>query len=171
MPKTYHLNSSQMLTLLLFTLALGSVTTQFFVHFTPAKASASPLPTTQESAPIAKSKGHPVVHFEIGCKSLSKTSDFYSKLFDWQMKPTPMSANIKTGSEKGIEGHITSLGHEPEHYVAFYVEVEDIKAYLEKAKSLGGKVLVPAVKIPTGHFAWIADPDGNIVGLLQPKKP
>ncbi|MCW3055978.1 MAG: hypothetical protein JWN14_5148 [Chthonomonadales bacterium] len=51
------------------------------------------------------------------------------------------------------------------------VEVEDLKSYLEKAVALGGKTLVPPIQIPTGHFAWLSDPDGNVVGLLQPKKP
>ena len=49
----------------------------------------------------------------------------------------------------------------------FYVEVEDVKEYLDKAVTLGGKVLVPPVKIPTGTFAWFADPEGNMIGLLK----
>jgi uncharacterized protein len=51
----------------------------------------------------------------------------------------------------------------------FYVEVDDISAYLKRAESLGGKTIVPPVPIPTGTFAWFADPDGNNVGLLQRK--
>ena len=44
------------------------------------------------------------------------------------------------------------------------------QAYLDKAKSLGGKTLVPPVEIPTGSFAWMQDPEGNTLGLWQPKK-
>ena len=40
---------------------------------------------------------------------------------------------------------ITALGHEPHHHTIFYVDVDDVGAYLEKAKSLGGKMLVPQV--------------------------
>ncbi|HXC47283.1 MAG TPA: hypothetical protein VNU20_03260 [Candidatus Sulfotelmatobacter sp.] len=32
--------------------------------------------------------GRPVVHFEIGCRNLQKTQEFYSQMFDW--KPQPM---------------------------------------------------------------------------------
>jgi len=118
-----------------------------------------------------KKMGRPVVHFEIGCRSTAKTGEFYSKLFDWQIKPqSAMASNIQITPGKGIDGHITALGHDPQNYVTVYVEVDDIKAALEKAKALGGKTVVPAVPIPTGHFAWFSDPDGNIVGLLQPKK-
>jgi hypothetical protein len=30
---------------------------------------------------------------------------------------------------------------------------------------------VPPVEIPTGTFAWLADPDGNIVGLWKAREP
>jgi len=112
----------------------------------------------------------PVVHFEIGCRYRAKTGDFYSNLFGWQIGPGPAS-NIETGSPQGIPGHITSLGHEPEHYTMFYVDVEDVQAALDQAVALGGKKLVGPVKLPTGMFAWFADPDWNMIGLLKTAKP
>jgi predicted enzyme related to lactoylglutathione lyase len=113
--------------------------------------------------------GRPVVYFEIGCRDSAKTREFYADLFDWQITEAGPASVIQTNGEKGIDGHITSLGHEPENYVTFYVEVDDLQAYLDKATALGGKMLVPPIEIPTGRFAWLSDPDGNIVGLLQPK--
>jgi hypothetical protein len=115
--------------------------------------------------------GRPVVHFEIGCRDRAKTGDFYSKLFGWQITAAGPASNIQTGSPQGISGHITSLGHEPEHYTMFYVDVEDVQAALDKAKELGGRAIVGPIKIPTGTFAWFADPDGNTIGLLQAPKP
>lgn len=76
---------------------------------------------------------------------------------------------VQTGSQEGIQGHMTALGHEPFHYTIFYVQVESIEDSLAKAQALGGKMLVPKVDIPTGSFAWIADPEGNTVGLWKPK--
>jgi uncharacterized protein len=73
---------------------------------------------------------------------------------------------IATG-DGGIAGHITSLGHEPHHFTHFYVLVDDLQAALDKANALGGKTVVPPVEIPTGAFAWFADPDGNTVGLFR----
>jgi predicted enzyme related to lactoylglutathione lyase len=72
---------------------------------------------------------------------------------------------METG--KGITGHVTTLGHEPYHYTIFYVEMDDLQAYLDKAASLGGKTLVPPVPIPTGTLARMQDPEGNI-GLWKP---
>jgi predicted enzyme related to lactoylglutathione lyase len=112
---------------------------------------------------------NPVVHFEIGCRDSDKTQEFFSKLFGWTMKSMGPAAMISTGSDEGIVGHITALGHEPHHYVTIYVQVDDIEAHLAKAGKLGGKTLVPATEVPgMGHFAWFADPDGNHIGLWKP---
>src|SRR5467141_4277546 len=112
--------------------------------------------------------GRPVVHFEIGCKDSAKTEECYKKLFDWKIEAMGPAAMI-AAEAGGMTGHITALGHEPHHYTIFYVDVDDVAAHLEKAKSLGGKMLVQHVEIPTGTFAWMQDPEGNTVGLGRPR--
>ena len=115
---------------------------------------------------------NPVVHFEIGCRDLEKTVEFYKQLFDWQMSPGEIATEISTGEGEPVTGHIVSLGHEPHTYTNFYVQVPDASKALEKAESLGGKILIPPVPIPDGSgnlFAWFADAEGNTIGLIQPK--
>jgi predicted enzyme related to lactoylglutathione lyase len=111
----------------------------------------------------------PVIHFEIGCRDSAKTADFFSGLFGWNMQPMGPATMIHTGADSGIHGHITALGHEPYRYTMFYVQVDDVQGYLDKAGALGAKTLVPPVEIPTGTFAWFADLDGNTIGLWKPK--
>jgi predicted enzyme related to lactoylglutathione lyase len=113
--------------------------------------------------------GQPVVHFEIGCKDIAKTSHFFSELFGWQTETSGPAAMIDTKTDAGIAGHITALGHEPHNYTIFYVEVDDVKLYLDRAEVLGGKILIPPIDIPTGTFSWFADPEGNLIGLWKPK--
>jgi uncharacterized protein len=113
--------------------------------------------------------GQPVVHFEIGCRDSSRTADFFSRLFGWQTQAMGPATMINTGAGSGIQGHITTLGHEPHHYTIFYVEVDDVQGYLDKATAMGGRMLVPPVEIPTGTFAWFADLEGNTIGLWKPK--
>jgi len=127
-------------------------------------AAAAALPLKSQGV---KPLPHPVVHFEIGCKDIAKTSKFFGDLFGWNIQAGGPAATINTGTPGGLPGHITALGHEPEHYTIFYVEVDDIQASLDKAIALGGKIVVPPVKIPTGTFAWFADPEGNTIGLLK----
>jgi predicted enzyme related to lactoylglutathione lyase len=110
--------------------------------------------------------GNKVVHFEIGCKDSPATQKFYTSLFDWEVSPMGPAAMISTG-EGGIGGHISALGHEPHHYLTFYVEVDDLAAALKKAEELGGKTVIPPQTIPTGSFAWFEDPAGNVVGLWK----
>ncbi len=52
--------------------------------------------------------------------------------------------------------------------VTFYVQVDDLDAYLKKAESLGGRTVVPPTEIPNMvTFAMFSDPDGNAVGLVK----
>ena len=117
-------------------------------------------------------KNHPVVHFEIGCREGEKTREFFAELFGWKISAPEAGMNIDTGSTKGITGHIAELAPEWGNYVTVYVEVEDLEAYLEKAGELGGKTVVPPVTLPgQGSFAWLAAPEGNVIGIWKPEEP
>lgn len=109
--------------------------------------------------------GNPVCHFEIGCRDLSRASKFYAKMFDWQINTQESAAWIRTGTEIG--GHLNQLGHEPRNYVTFYIAVDDVQAYLDRAVALGGKALLPVIDMVSGQFSWFADPEGNVVGLFK----
>lgn len=112
--------------------------------------------------------GRGVVHFEIGCRDTARTKEFYASLFDWKIEQHGPAAMIATGSPSGIQGHITSMGHEPHNYVLMYVEVDDLQAYLDKAAKLGGSTIIPPTPVPgMGHFAWLKDPEGTMVGLWK----
>ena len=113
--------------------------------------------------------GEPVVHWEIGGKDLEKLKGFYGKLFDWQIDSTafPDYAMVNTGQE-GICGGIMQVTDETPPYVTFYVQVDDLQAYLDKAEGLGGKTVVPPTAIPTiGAFAMFTDPEGHGIGLFK----
>lgn len=115
-------------------------------------------------------KNHPVVHFEIGCHNREETREFFAQLFGWEISAPHAGTVIDAGSGGGIGGHIVDLAPEWGTYVTIYVEVEDLEAYLQKAGDLGGKTLVPPVQIPgQGSFAWLAAPEGNIIGIWKPE--
>lgn len=79
--------------------------------------------------------GRPVIHFEIGCRDSKKTQEFYTRMFGWTITEAGPAATMAPGAS-GIEGPITALSHEPYHYTTFYVDVEAVAAYLQKAESL-----------------------------------
>jgi uncharacterized protein len=112
---------------------------------------------------------NPVVHFEIGCHNGSSTREFFSRLFNWEISAPEAGLTIDTGSAADLSGHIVELAPEWGTYVTVYIEVEQLEKYLTKAAKLGGKTLVPPVKIPgRGRFAWLAAPEGNIIGIWEP---
>lgn len=112
--------------------------------------------------------GRPVVYFEIGCRDRAAGSAFYSSLFDWDVDDVGDSSAFTTNAGRGIDGHLAALGHPPHAYTIFYVEVEDLTQTLARAAELGGSTLVGPVVIPDGVFAWLSDPQGNTIGLIQP---
>lgn len=110
-----------------------------------------------------------ICHFEIGCRDRAKAGEFYSKMFDWTLQVDPNMTSVRTGGDIG--GHLNSLGHEPHNYTIFYVMVDDVATALAKAVSLGGKKLVGPVPLPDGtSFGWLADPEGNMIGVYAERK-
>src|ERR1700742_3132929 len=91
-----------------------------------AFAASIPLAAQAQTAG-AKPGANPVVHFEIGCRDRAKTEQYFRSLFGWKVQHGEASSDIDTGSKQGIPGHIIALGHEPQHYTMFYVEVDDVK--------------------------------------------
>ncbi len=112
--------------------------------------------------------GKPVVHWEINAKDASKLQKFYASLFEWQIDANnPMKYGmVNTGGKSGING---GIGPGDKNFgVTFYVEVDDLQAYLNRAQSLGARILVPPTTIPNSvTFAAFTDPEGNRIGLLK----
>ncbi|MGO9480453.1 MAG: VOC family protein [Candidatus Kryptoniota bacterium] len=116
----------------------------------------------------------PVTHFEVNAKDAKRAREFYSNLFDWKINVmSGMNYGmVDTGVKMGINGGIgQAMG--PNSNVTFYVQVEDVQAYIDKAVGLGGMVVIPLTEIPSMvTFANIADPEGNIIGIIKgPQKP
>ncbi len=112
-----------------------------------------------------------VVHFEIGCRDIEKTAEFYKTIFDWDIIPKGSSAPIHTGREDAIPGHINQLGpDEPQHYLTVYIETDTLEDDLRAIESQGGKILVRPIKLADERwFAWFEDIAGNTIGLITPK--
>lgn len=118
--------------------------------------------------------GKPVVHWELWSQNPSKLSDFYARVFDWQIRHIPeMDYHlVETGGEGGINGGIMTpkAGPWPGN-MAFYIDVEDLASYCDKIKQAGGKVIVERMDVPeVGAFALFEDPDGRVLGLWQQNK-
>lgn len=113
--------------------------------------------------------GNPVIRFEIGCKDRPATQRFYENAFGWRIQTGAITGEIDTGAGRGIEGALTALGHDPHTYVMVYMETDDIDAAAARVVAHGGAVVIGPLDIPDGkgRFAWVTDPEGNMLGLFQ----
>jgi len=112
---------------------------------------------------------NPVVHFEVIGKDGKKLQDFYSGVFGWKINAdNPMQYGIVDAGDTGGIGGGISAGDGGTRQVTFYIAVDNPQAYLDKVESQGGKIVMPVTEIPgTVILAQFADPEGNIVGLVD----
>lgn len=111
--------------------------------------------------------GKPVVHWEINARNPSSLHKFYADLFGWKIDANnPINYGMVETGSPGINGGIGPA--DGEGYITFYVQVEDLQAYLEKAERLGGKVVVPPTEVPgMVTYAMFTDPEGFRIGLVK----
>lgn len=109
----------------------------------------------------------PVVYFEIEARDADVLTDFYRRLFNWEIGEgfiRQIPAGIG-GPESGIGGHIRQGERGG---VTLFVQVKDVGAALDLAVELGGTTTSPPFQIPGGALiAGIEDPEGNRVTLVQ----
>ena len=112
---------------------------------------------------------NPVVHFEILGKEPEKLQNFYRDLFDWKIDAdNPMNYGVVDTGDGGMMGGIGGTNLLAGH-LTFYVQVDDLDAYLQKAVSVGGRVMAQPSETGAVRYAVFADPEGNIVGLAESK--
>lgn len=115
---------------------------------------------------------NPVVYFEVGAVENQALVEFYEQLFGWGMRSVaPGYTLIDTGGGGGISGGVGRSGS-GEPWSTFYVEVDDLRATLDRVGSVGGRTVVEPMEIPgMGGFAMFDDPDGVLVGLVGRDRP
>ena len=120
-----------------------------------------------------------VIHFEIHASQPQRLVDFYTALFGWTIKRWGdlLYWTIDTGpaGQPGINGGLLPRrGGPPEEMqpVSSFVctvQVDALDDALERSVKLGATPAFPKLAVPgVGWLAYIKDPDGNLLGLMQP---
>jgi predicted enzyme related to lactoylglutathione lyase len=116
---------------------------------------------------MAEDWSRPMVHWELQAKDAERMAAFYGAMFNWEIAPgrlRTISAGI--GAPETITGHIRESS-DAKGFV-LYFQVLKLGESLKKAEELGGKVVREAFDTPGGQtLAWIDDPEGNRVILVQ----
>jgi hypothetical protein len=116
-----------------------------------------------------------ISHFDISALDVPRAINFYEKIFKWKFKKWDNDEMnywmIKTGpkSETGIDGGMSM--RMKDNYVVNTIEIKSIDKTLEQIKEMNGKVTMEKSPIPgVGYYAQFEDPEGNLLGLLEPNK-
>jgi predicted enzyme related to lactoylglutathione lyase len=114
---------------------------------------------------------NPLCHFEFMTNAPDKCKAFYGAVFDWQFDDESMPGYtlVNTGAEPS-GGILPKPAEAPDVCVNVYFHVDDIDATVKKAADHGATVIVEKTAIPNvGHIAMICDPEGIVIGLMQPQ--
>lgn len=114
-----------------------------------------------------------VVWSEIAVTDLKRATAFYEKLLDGKLKHEtfgPFRIALFPAGEGAVGGCLVhGEGYEPsaKGTVTYLAATPDIDAALERARSLGARVLMPKTALPgeQGYIAHVADCEGNRIGL------
>ena len=112
-----------------------------------------------------------VVHWELGTHDAGRLGKFYTGLFGWRIeKQSSMEYSVVyTNSKLGINGGIVQIDESTSPFLTFYVVVKDLQETLATAENLGATIASPPTPIPAvGTFAQITDPEGFLIGVIEP---
>lgn len=110
---------------------------------------------------------------ELASGDIEKSKAFYAKVFGWTaatQESGPISYTEFQMGDRSIAGML-ELGHmhpagTPPHWLVYFA-VADADGTIARTTELGGRTLAPAMDIPIGRFAVLADPRGAVFGVIQ----
>jgi len=121
----------------------------------------------------------PVVHFEIIGKDPRALGAFYASAFGWDVDTDHPVAGaggteylmVRPDGEQppkaGINGGFGAAMEGYDGHVTFYVWVPSVSEALDKVESLGGSRVMGPEQTGGPVIALFADPQGNVIGLVE----
>ena len=113
---------------------------------------------------------HPLVWFEIVGQHSDSLREFYAEVLDWRLEaPVPAVAGKRgvVARRRTLVRHSARERSRPPWWMTFYTCVPDLESAILRARSLGGRVLVPPTQHGDTTFAVVSDPEGHPVGLCS----
>lgn len=105
---------------------------------------------------------------ELQARDADAAKTFYTALFHWRMKEADEYTEWHL-AEHAVGGMLPSQAPPeiPSFWLAYFA-VDDCEATVDKARSLGGTVIVPAMDVPNvGRFAVLQDPQGATFAVIR----
>ena len=112
----------------------------------------------------------PIVWFEALGQHGDKLHSFYGEVLGWRFEPphSPKQPEPRASRPAGMFRRALPVPPvEPPWWVTFYTRVPDLDAAIEKARSLGSRLLVPPTRHGDSRIAVVSDPEGHPLGLCS----
>jgi uncharacterized protein len=114
-----------------------------------------------------------VTHIAINSDDHGLTQRFYEELFDWSFEPyypgfvrTPIP--VPSEMVAAVQMRRELLPGVRTNGPEVTIQVDDLSIVLQRVEQLGGGVAMPRSTIPgVGDLAFLTDPSGNFVGVIQ----
>ena len=112
---------------------------------------------------------------ELNARGIEQAIPFYTKLFGWTTKQSPMGEGMGDYTEFQLNGQSILGGMEmmsmvpaevPSHWMVYFL-VADVDASFKKAIELGAREMMAPSDYPGGRFAIMGDPQGASFGILK----
>ena len=123
-----------------------------------------------------------IAYFEVPADDVERAKKFYSTIFGWEIKNTPMPnvpdySSVTAGKpfmDKGMS-YLNMGGMMKRMYpgqpITNYIQVASVEKTLELVKAHGGKQMGETLTIPkVGIIAFIADCENNHLGIWETEK-
>jgi len=134
------------------------------------------MSTQEERDQWALNNARTFVWHELYTPNKDEAMRFYKEALDFGTEEMPMGDMgmypMLTRNGMGVAGVWDTTANKhmkdvPPHW-AVYVSVDDVDARLTKCESMGAKIVVPAMDVPTvGRMALIRDPLGAHIWLFK----
>jgi len=119
---------------------------------------------------MTRVRADPVVHLELCTSDAASACRFYARMFGW----TPEAVHVGSTSYLtldvggGIEAGVAVDSSAPPSWLP-YVAVGDIAFATERARLLGGAIMLDSREGPAGWRSVVAAPGGARIALWQAK--
>ncbi|MFO1351326.1 MAG: VOC family protein [Gammaproteobacteria bacterium] len=109
-----------------------------------------------------------VSHVEWRVTDLDRSIAFFEALFGWRFARHSTHYRIAFPDQGPAVGLLETREVRPSDSTLIHIRVDDLDAYLRRARGLGAPLATPRTAVPGhGWYAQVVDPDGNIVGLFE----
>lgn len=121
-----------------------------------------------------------VVHFEIPADDVERARKFYKTVFSWGvntwpggdytlLQTGPTDAKTQMAQEPGFINGGMMKRQPPVKNLVITIQVDKLDSTVKKIEKSGGRMMGPKELVPgIGYAAYFQDPEGNVVGLIEP---